>query len=147
MGLTNVPPTFQRLMELALTGVDWRQCLVYLHDICLFSPSFDNHILLLREVLSKLRDAHLKLEVVFLGHEVSASGVQPDPRNVAKIAQWAAPTTATNVRQFLGLASYYRKFCKDFAQVVFPSPVCRRRMYHLFGRWIATKHLYDCAHC
>ena len=62
MGLKNALPTFQHLMELPLAGVDWRQCLVYLDDIHLFSPSFDDHILLLREVLSKLKGAHLKLK-------------------------------------------------------------------------------------
>ena len=85
MGLKNAPPTFQRLMELALNGVDWQHALVYIDDICLFSTTFEHHLVLLHDVLTKLRAANLKLKpskcqlfqgsVVFLGHEVSANGV------------------------------------------------------------------------
>ena len=101
MGLKNVPPTFQRLMELVLNGVDWEHVLVYIDDICLFSTSFEHHLALLREVFTKLRAANLKLKpskcqlfqgsVVFLGHDLSASGVRPDPANTEKVAMWKTP--------------------------------------------------------
>ena len=80
-GLKNAPPTFQRLIELVLAGLDWESCLVYLDYILLFSPTFDDHLLLLEEVFKKLRCANLKLkpakcnlskeEVVYLDHLVS----------------------------------------------------------------------------
>ena len=129
MGLKNVPLTFQRLMELVLNGVDWQHVLVYIDDICLFSTTFEHHLALLREVFTKLRATNLKLKpskcqlfqgsVVFLGHEVSASGVRPDPANTEKVAMWKTPQNASELRSFLGLASYYRKFCPNFANVTY----------------------------
>ena len=91
MGLKKAPPTFQRLMEFALNGVDWQHVLVYIDDICLFSTTFEQLLAWLRDVLIKLRAANLELKpskcqlfqrsVAFLGHEVSANGVRPDPTN------------------------------------------------------------------
>ena len=130
MGLKNAPPTFQRLMELALNGVDWQHVLVYIDGICLFSTTFEQHLALLLDVLIKLRAAKLKLKpskcqlfqrsVVFLGHEVSANGVRPNPTNIEKVATWRTPKNVSEVRSFLSLASYYRKFCKDFPTVAEP---------------------------
>ena len=95
-----------------------------------FSTTFEQHLALLRDVLIKLRAANLKLKpskcqlfqrsVVFLGHEVSADGVRPDPTNIEKVSTWRTPKNVSEVRSFLGLASYYRKFCKDFATVAEP---------------------------
>ena len=103
-------PTFQRLMELVLNGVDWQHVLVYIDDICLFSTTFEHHLALLRDVFTKLRAANLKLKpskcklfqgcVVFLGHEVSASGVRPDPANTEKVAMWKTPQDASKLRSF-----------------------------------------------
>ena len=124
-GLKNAPPTFQRLMKLALAGLDWESCLVYLDDILLFSPTFEDHLLLLKEVFKKLRCANLKLkpakcdlfkkEVVYRGHLVSSNGVRPDPGNIEKVQNWRSPSNAAELRSFLGLALYYRRFCHEFA--------------------------------
>ena len=96
MGLKNAPPTFQRLVDLALQGIDWQHVLVYIKDICLLSPSFEHHLVLLRDVFTKLRVADLRLKpsrcqlfqrsVVFLGQKVSDRGIQPDPANLEKVA-------------------------------------------------------------
>ena len=104
--------------------------LCILMTFVLFSTTFEQHLALLRDVLIKLRAANLKLKpskcqlfqrsVVFLGHEVSANGVRPDPTNTEKVATWRTPKNVSEVRSFLGLASYYRKFCKDFATVAEP---------------------------
>lgn len=56
----------------------------------------------------------LKSEVVFLGHVVSGKGVQPNPDNIAKNLSWSVPRNVTEVRQFVGIGSYYRRFIKDF---------------------------------
>ncbi len=129
-GLTNAPATFQRVMELALRGLQWSTCLIYLDDVLIFGATFDMHLERLKQVLNKIKAANLKLkpekcslfqsQVPFLGHIVSKQGVQPNPDNVAKILNWSEPTNVTEVRQFLGLCSYYRRFIQDFAAIAKP---------------------------
>lgn len=87
MGLTNAPPTCQRLMEMVLRGLSWKTCLVYLNDVLVYSR--------LTEILSRFQSSGLKLnpskccfakeQVQFLGHIVSKNGIQPDPRNVKSV--------------------------------------------------------------
>ena len=84
----------------------------------------------LEDVLSRIRDAGLKLKpkkcqllkssVNFLGHTISAEGILPNPENLAKIKQWPVPTTSTQVRQILGLGSYYRRFILGYCDLVRP---------------------------
>jgi len=88
-GLTNAPATFQRLMQRVLAGMTMEQCLVYLDDIIVFAPTFNEHLRRLQEVLQRLSNAGLKVkvskcqfaqrEVRYLGHIVSAEGIRPDP--------------------------------------------------------------------
>lgn len=113
-GLCNEPATFQRVMEHSLQGLQWQTCLIYIDD--------------LEEVRERLAHAHLKLksekcqllqtEVLFLGHVISSSGVQPNPENISKILEWPVSTNPTEVRQILGMASYCRRFIKDFSKLV-----------------------------
>jgi hypothetical protein len=130
MGLKSAPMTFQRVMELALQGLQWQICLIYLHDVVIFSKTFDEHMERLTRVFDRISTAGLKLkpekcqllqtEVTFLGHVVSGEGVRPHPSNILKIKEWPPPQTVTQIRQFLGMASYYRRFVKDFSQIVRP---------------------------
>ena len=129
-GLTNAPATFQRVMEIACRGLQWSRCLIYLDDVLIFGRTPEEHATRLKLVLERIRKAGLKLkpekcelfqtEVRFLGHVVSAEGVQPDPTNTSKIRDWSVPKSVTEVRQFLGLCSYYRKFVKNFSIVAKP---------------------------
>ncbi len=151
MGMTNSPATFQRLMEIALRGLQWHTCLIYLDDILVFGASFDEHMSRVDEVLGKLREAGLKLradktqllkdEVNFLGHRVSANGIQPNPENIAKIKQWPIPTNVTQVRQILGLGSYYRRFIQDYSDLVHPITQLTLKEAPLYGRTLVNKHL------
>ena len=130
MGLTNAPPTFQRLMELVLSGLHWSSCLVYLDDVIIVGKSFAEHMSNLEQVLLRFKQANLKLkpskchflhtEVRFLGHVVSNKGIRPDPTNTERVAKWPTPTNPTDVRSFLGLCSYYRRFIKGFAAIAVP---------------------------
>ena len=129
-GLCNAPATFQCLMEQVLAGLHWTCCLVYLDDIIVFSRSVPEHLSKLREVLSRLKGAGLKVKpskchllrrsVQYLGHILSACGVETDPEKIRCIADWPVPTCSKELKQFLGLSSYYRRFVKGFAQLASP---------------------------
>ena len=128
-GLTYAPATFQRLMAVVLRGLTPLMCLVYLDDIIVFSTTFE-YIERLRLALSRLREAGLKLKprkcrllcehVRFLGHVVSEQGVSTHPEKVRPIAEWPTPTCVQDVRSFLGMAGYYRRFVRDFSTVARP---------------------------
>ena len=125
MRLSNSAPVFERLMEQVLTGLTWKTCLVYLVDIIIFSNSFEKHMQNLREVFQRLKEANLKLspkkcnflkkEVKFLGHIVSESGVSTDPSKIQAVRDWPIPKSIKEVRSFLGLTSYYKKFILKYA--------------------------------
>ena len=129
-GLTNSSATFQRVMQLALSGLQWNICIIYIDDCIIFSSNFKEHIERLKLVLERFKQANLKLkpakcsifqtEVTFLGFRVSVKGVLPDPTNVAKILQWKEPQNVTELKQFLGCCSYYRKFIRGFSKVAKP---------------------------
>ena len=129
-GLCNAPATFQRSMELILKGLNWTSCLVYLDDIIIFSKSIDEHLQRLKEVLSRLELANLKIKpekcklfqtsVKYLGHIVSDRGIHTDPEKVSTIQNWPQQANTKELRQFLGLDSYYRKFIHGFANQATP---------------------------
>ena len=129
-GLNNAASTFQRTMELALQGLQWQTCLVYIDDIIVFGENFVDHIVRVDEVLARIQDAGLKFkpekcrilqtEVVFLGHIVSKEGIKPDTSNVEKIVNWPIPQTAKQVKQLVATGSYYRRFVRDFAKIARP---------------------------
>ena len=97
-GLCNAPATFQRLMDLVLSGLQWSQCLVYLDDVIVLGRTFEDHLDNLHQVLQRLREAGLKLKpskcaffrekVEYLGHTISRQGVTPDSSKTEKIATW-----------------------------------------------------------
>ena len=129
-GLCNAPSCFQRLMECVLRGLNWRIALIYLDDVLVYSRTFEEHLEHLRLVFDRFRDAGLKLKpkkcffgkrnVKFLGHVISKEGVQPDPEKIKAIKEYPVPRKVKDVRAFLGLANYYRKFVKDFAKIACP---------------------------
>ncbi|KAL6455406.1 hypothetical protein MHYP_G00361500 [Metynnis hypsauchen] len=117
-------------MELVLRGLHWKECLIYLDDVLVFSRTFSQHLDSLDEVLGRFRSAGLKLkaskcsfacsQVTFLGHVVSSQGLQPDAKNLDKVLNWPTPTTTTEVRAFVGLCSYYRRFIRNFSVIAAP---------------------------
>ena len=115
-GLCNAPATFQRLMDRVLVGLQWEQCLVYLDDIVVFGKTFEQTLARLRLVMERLKAAGLKLKaskckwfqksVQYLGHIVSAEGIKCDPEKIETVKDWPIPKSVTQVRSFLGLASW-----------------------------------------
>ena len=125
-GFTNAPAAFMDLMNRVL---DWF-VIVFIDDILVYSRSKLEHEIHLGLMLQTLRRHQLyakfnKCEfwlsrVGFLGHVVSADGIYVDPQKVEAVENWGQPTTATEVRSFLGLAGYYRRFIEGFSKIVGP---------------------------
>jgi len=129
-GLTCAPSVFQRLMDLVLCGLTYETCLVYLDDIIVFSKDFDTHLLRLRKIFDRLRGANLKLHgkkcsffrqrVDFLGHVLTKAGIEVQPEKIEAVQNWPTPQNLTELRSFIGLCSYYRRFIAGFANVASP---------------------------
>ena len=136
-GLTCAPSVFQRLMDLVLCGLTYENCLVYLDDIIVFSKDFESHVQRVRGVFDRLRAANLKLHakkcvlfqkrVAFLGHVLSEKGIEVQSEKVAVVQEWPTPRRLTEVRSFIGLCSYYRRFIPGFADVAAPLHALQRK--------------------
>ncbi|KAJ9516908.1 hypothetical protein QJQ45_027301 [Haematococcus lacustris] len=129
-GLCNAPATFQRLMN-DIFRKELDDCvIVYLDDILIFSRNQQEHAQHLRRVLDLLQEHKLyaklsKCEFAldkteFLGHIISSAGIACDPAKVAAVETWPVPTTVHDVRSFLGLANFYRRFIKNFSDIAAP---------------------------
>ncbi|KAG1393183.1 hypothetical protein G6F60_011646 [Rhizopus arrhizus] len=129
-GLTNSPPTFQKMMNAVLHDFIDKFVLVYLDDILIFSKTQEDHYKHLRLVMQRLRENKLyanpkkcvfnRSEVEFLGYRVSANGTLPSESKVKAVQEWPQPTNVQEVRQFVGLCSHYRRFIPGFSSVAAP---------------------------
>ena len=129
-GLCNAPATFERLMDLVMSGLNYESLLVYLDDIIVFSETLEVHLVRLELVFLRLEAAGLKLKaskchimqqkVLFLGHVVTPQGIATDPDKIKLVTNWPPPRNLKEVRSFVGLCSYYRRYVKDFARIAEP---------------------------
>ena len=139
--LTNAPSVFQRLMQRVLLGLNPDNApafvSVYIDDILIYSRTLAEHMEHLRTVLNRLIEVSLKLkpskcqflqpEVDFLGHVITTNGFKTSQCNVDAISNFPVPQNVSEVRQFMGLASYYRRFIKDFAAIAQPLHALTRK--------------------
>ncbi|KAE9226437.1 hypothetical protein PF004_g11636 [Phytophthora fragariae] len=130
-GLTNAPSTFQRMMNHVLRGLTWTTCLLYLDDIVVFTRGgLEMHVVELASVLERLAMAGLPLKLKkcrfamksmeYLGHELSNEGVRPLQRLVTAVQEFPRPTDASEVKRFVHLAGYYRRFVEGFGSIMAP---------------------------
>ena len=127
-GFKNSACTFQRLMSIITRGLEG--CVVYIDDVVVFSDDWETHVHLIRELFCALRDAGLvinlakcdfgRAEVTYLGHVVGHGKVLPKDTNIRAIVDLPTPSSKREVRKFIGMAGYYRKFIKNFSDVVLP---------------------------
>ncbi|KAK1606163.1 hypothetical protein QYE76_029836 [Lolium multiflorum] len=129
-GLTNAPAYFMNLMNKIFMNFLDKFVVVFIDDILIYSKSEEEHEKHLEIVLETLRQHKLYAkfskcefwlkEVGFLGHILSAGGIVVDPTKIKTVAEWKTPTTQTEVRAFLGLAGYYRRFVEGFSSIARP---------------------------
>ena len=129
-GIRGAPATFQRLMESCMSGINFLEALVYMDDIIVFAKSPEEMEVRLLKVLDRLHECGLKVSpekcqffcksVKYLGHIVSESGVQTDPEKVSAVHNWIRPRNAKELRSFLGLTGYYRRFIEGYSKIAAP---------------------------
>ncbi|GJW93821.1 putative reverse transcriptase domain-containing protein [Tanacetum coccineum] len=129
-GLTNAPVVFMDLMNRVCKPYLDKFVIVFIDDILIYSRNEEEHANHLRIILELLRKEKLYAKfskcdfwihiVQFLGHLIDSQGLHVDPAKIEAVKNWTSPTTPTEVRQFLGLAGYYRRFIKGFSKIAKP---------------------------
>jgi len=129
-GLKNAPSIFQRAIDDVLRENIGKSCYVYVDDVIIFSETMEEHVKHIAWVLDKLYDANMRVsreksqffkeKVEYLGFVVSRGGISTSPSKIEAISKFLQPTTLFHIRSFLGLASYYRCFIKDYASMARP---------------------------
>lgn len=129
-GLTNAPAVFMALMNKVFAQYLDHSAVVFIDDVLVYSKSREDHEEHLRTPLHLLRDNQLyaKLskcefwleQVAFLGHIISKEGLAVDPAKIEAVVDWKRPSNVTEIRSFLGLAGYYRRFVQGFSSIAAP---------------------------
>lgn len=136
-GLKNAPSTFQRVVDNVLREYLYKFCFVYMDDVVIFSKSLHEHIVHIKQIFNKLREFNLKVqldkseflrkEVAFLGHVITPDGIKPNPTKIKAVQKYPLPKTIKDIKSFLGLVGYYRRFILNFAKVVSPFTRCLKK--------------------
>ena len=136
-GMSNASSTFMRLMTEVLKPLLKECIVVYFDDILVFGRSRETHLNDLKRVLQILQQNQLKLnlqkceflvhEVSFLGYMVVSQGLKVDPSKTSALNSWISPSNLTEVRSFLGLTSFYRRFIRDFSTITSPISDCLKK--------------------
>lgn len=129
-GLTNAPATFQRLMERVLAHMNWKDCLVYIDDVLIWSETFPDHLRKLEEVLTAFAKAGLRIKgrkchiccasVPYLGHVLTRDGIKMDPSRIKAVDSMTPPNSTKDLQKFLGFVNYYRRFIPNLSSLDAP---------------------------
>lgn len=143
MGLCNAPATFVSLMNEVLSDYIDRFCVVYMDDILIFSRDEDEHYEHIEKVLSRLQEhklyvspskcSFMQREVEFLGIIVNSYGLRVNPEKIDVIASWKKPESVRELRSFLGLVSFFRRFIQDFSKIARPLTDLTRKQSSISG--------------
>jgi len=154
-GLKGVSGIFQRLMNKVLTGSNRLKAFVYLDDI-IYAKDIPEHTQKLSEIFQRLRQYRLKLqplkceflrkEVTYLGHNITDEGVKPDPQKVESVKNFLVPKNVKEVKSFLGLSGYYRRFIRNYGQTALLkkdvpyvwSDLCRQHSFEILKELLIT---------
>ncbi|XP_038683092.1 uncharacterized protein LOC119983499 [Tripterygium wilfordii] len=133
-GLSNAPSTFMRLMNHTFREYIGKFVVIYFDDILVFSTTVSDHLAHLRTVfhtlqveelfINRQKCLFLQTRVIFLGFVLSDQGVEADPEKVRAIVEWPTPSSVHDVRSFHGLATFYRRFIRNFSSIVAPLTEC-----------------------
>ena len=136
-GLSNAPSTFMHLMNQVLRPFLSRFVVVYFDDILIYSKNEYEHFDHVRQVLEVLKEnelyvnlkkcVFLQKRLLFLGFVITSEGIHVDDSKVAAIRDWPTPKTITEVRSFHGLATFYRRFVKNFSTIMAPITECLKK--------------------
>ena len=151
-GLTNAPATFQRCMDVVLSGLKYNSLLVYLDDILVYSSTFEEHLNRLEANFIRLQQVNLKLnhvkctfilpKITYLGFVTDQNGQRPDPDKLLAIKDFPKPTNITGIRFFVSLCSYYRKFVKDFAKIAKPLTMLTKKEIPLLPTCVSFRNIF-----
>ena len=130
-GLSNSAQTFQLIMEAVLYGLTWHSCAVYIDDVIIFEgQTFNEHLHAIEEVFRRPNQANLKLKqkkcqfakrnVKFLGQIISTDGIRTDPDKMEVVKPYPVFKNIKDLRSFVGLVNYYRKFCINLSKIAIP---------------------------
>lgn len=129
-GLCNAPQTMSRLMDKVVPATLRSEVFVYLDDLLIVSDTFERHLSVLREVAKQIRAAGLTInvekskfcvtEVRYLGHLIGNGVIQTDPEKISAIVDFPVPRSVRQIRRFLGMSGWYRKFIRNYASVTAP---------------------------
>lgn len=134
-GLKNAPATFQRCVNHVLQGIP--NVRIYIDDILIYTKTIEEHFRILELVFTRLQEYNLlvqldkseflKTSTTYLGHIISEEGIQPNPEKIKAVKDFPIPKTTKQIKGFLGLTGYYRKFIKDYAKVAKPLTECLKK--------------------